>query len=279
MPFFPKHFYLFITNTLKRVYIANYPHESRRERIFRKIFYLFLSLYEEFLTKKAKKTFVISPSTLEDVVTQYSTSKEKLQLIPCGLNHELFPKIKKPKHGFNFRLISVARFVPRKNIVDLVKIMNIIVRRDNKFVLHLVGGDGNSRYLRLINNLINHYDLSSNIQIHRNVSDEDLNQLYESCSLFLMTSLVEGFGLVLLEAMNKGLPVISYDVCGFRDIIINQKNGFLVEPFNYPKFAKKIIYLSKHRKIYNNFSKKALLRINNFSWDQSTNKIDRILKE
>ena len=61
-------------------------------------------------------------------------------------------------------------------------------------------------------------------------STSEVNKKYQESSLFLFTSIAEGFGLVLVEAMQFGVPVISYNCpCGPSDIIKNNKDGIIIE--------------------------------------------------
>ena len=65
-----------------------------------------------------------------------------------------------------------------------------------------------------------------------------------AASMFLLTSHYEGFGLVLLEAMSVGLPVISYQCpTGPRDLIADGENGFLIQPNDEDGFAEKVCML------------------------------------
>lgn len=277
MPFRPRNFYLFITNTLKRVYIADYHGERKYKRILRKLTYFLLYKYEQILSRNAKLVFAISLSTAQDIENQYNIANEKIRIVPCALNTRLFPKIKHKKK-FNHLLIYVGRLVPRKNILDLIEIMKLLKEQDKRFVLNVIG-NGPRYYINQIDSRIRNYGLANNIRLHKDVTDDRLNQIYKSASIFVFTSLVEGFGLVLLEAMAKGLPVVAYDVNGVRDVVINGKNGFLIQPANYREFVNKILHLSKNNEIYHNFSREALLRITDFSWKKSANKIDRFLSK
>lgn len=277
MPIFPREYYLFVTNTLKRVYITDYPHESFSERIIRKLTYFVLFKYENYIANKAEKVFAISPSTLVDVNKQYKIPKNKLELIPCALNTNIFLKASHPKRQFNYQLLSVSRFVPRKNIIDLIMMMSKLSQLDNRYVLNLVGG-GPKKHVEKIKRKIQEYNLKSQVILHQNISDAKLNELYKNSSVFLFSSLVEGFGLVVLEAMSKGLPVIAYDVGGVRDIIIDKKNGFIITPFDHNKFINSINSLSKNKKVYANFSKQALLRVNDFSWEKSVRRMRDLIE-
>jgi len=274
-PFLPKKFYLFITNTTKRVFLTDYPEEMLLERLVRKITYFFLFHWENYMSKKAIKIFAISDSTKKDIINQYKINEDKIKIIPCALNKIIFEPLRH-KTIFNKKLLFVGNLVPRKNIIDLIKIMRLLVNIDKGFVLNIVG-EGEYIYLEKINKEVLKNNLQKNIIFHGKISDGQLNKLNKSSSIFVFTSLVEGFGLVLLEAMSKGLPIVAYDIVGVRDVIINKKNGFLIKTGDINEFVEKILFLSKNNETYQEFSKSSLKRIYDFNWDESTIAIDRIL--
>lgn len=275
-PFLPKRFYLFITNTTKRVFLTDYPEETWSERFVRKITYFFLFHWENYMSKKSIKVFAISVSTKVDIINQYRVSKDKIIIIPCALNKIIF-KPSNQKTIFNKNLLFVGRLVPRKNIIDLIKIMRLLVNLDKEFVLNIVG-KGEYAYIKKIKKKVLVNNLNKNIIFHGNIIDTELNKLYRSNSIFVFTSLVEGFGLVLLEAMSKGLPIIAYNVNGVKDVIINKVNGYLVKPFNHQDFTNKILSFNNDNRLYRQMSKNTLKRIDDFSWDVSVKKLNKEIK-
>ena len=78
---------------------------------------------------------------------------------------------------------------------------------------------------------------------------EDIYSFYSNASLFVLPSQCEAFGMVLLEAMNAGLPVVATESGGPQEIITNGKNGFLVPVDDEKKMAEKIIYLIRNQEI------------------------------
>ena len=76
---------------------------------------------------------------------------------------------------------------------------------------------------------------------------QNINDYYRDASLFVLTSRMEGFGMVLLEAMSFGVPCISFDCpSGPRDIISDEKNGFLITCYDKESFAN---YICKYIKM------------------------------
>jgi glycosyltransferase involved in cell wall biosynthesis len=125
----------------------------------------------------------------------------------------------------NTRAISVGRLDTFKNFKDQIVIWSKIVNKHPNWTLHIYGeGPEKANLIELINklNLNNHVFLEG--------TTSEVNKKYQESSLFLFTSIAEGFGLVLVEAMQFGVPVISYNCpCGPSDIIKNNKDGIIIE--------------------------------------------------
>ena len=127
-----------------------------------------------------------------------------------------------------------------------------------------IPGDGEAKtnLLSLVVNL----GLSDCISIIGNVSD--VTPFLSGSSLFTFSSLSEGFGLVIIEAMSHGLPVISYDCpCGPKDIITDGKNGYLVPVGDEHLMSERICYLIENEDERKKMGSEALSSVERFSMD------------
>ena len=95
-------------------------------------------------------------------------------------------------------------------------------------------------------------------------TNEVINEVLSNTTLFVMTSFEESFGLVLIEAMSFGIPCIAFDSAqGAREIIENNKNGFLIKNRNHNEMIKKIINYFNSDK--SNLAKGALKKVDFYS--------------
>lgn len=138
----------------------------------------------------------------------------------------------------NKTVIFVGRFSPQKDIRSLLKIWNIIYHRHPDWSLRIYGGFGEEQ-----NQLVNEINsMNANIELCNPTSS--IFEMYCQCSILILTSLFESFGLVLPEAMSCGLPVVAFDCpYGPGDIIHDGIDGFLVENRDVDLFADKVCLL------------------------------------
>ena len=86
----------------------------------------------------------------------------------------------------------------------------------------------------------------SRIKFSGKVSDEELQNAYSNCDIFVAPSRFESFGLIFLEAMREGKPVIGCLAGGMPEIIKDKVNGILIPPSSKEELAKAIIWLIEH---------------------------------
>ena len=164
------------------------------------------------------------------------------------------------------QLISVGRLDKIKGFDDLIDIFSILHKKHPDIVLHIVG-DGPQK--QSLQNKINQLNLQDKIHLCGFKLSKDLEKEYLNSSIYLMTSFSESFGLVLVEAASYGLPLIAYDTAqGAKEIIQNNKNGFLISNRNKDKYINAITELIENSQMQKRFSEHSLVVANNFSKDK-----------
>ena len=139
----------------------------------------------------------------------------------------------------NKRVIAVGRYVYQKGFDLLLKVWSIIEKRYPDWELVIFGSGNREPYECLMNEL--NIDGS---RCHLNGPSSNIQQEYMNSSIFAFTSRFEGFGMVLVEAMSCGLPVISFDCpCGPHDIITDDEDGLLVQNGNVSAYVHKLSLL------------------------------------
>ena len=146
----------------------------------------------------------------------------------------------------DFYILSVGRFSdPRKNIIFLLE---CYIKIFNKFStppkLVLAGASSpDSKFWDLV--LEN--NLQEFVEFRSNPSEEELIAIYQGACCFALTSNEEGFGMVLIEAMSCGIPVVSTKCGGPDSIISDSSDGFLVDIGDHEKFSESLFHLCIHK--------------------------------
>ena len=155
----------------------------------------------------------------------------------------------------NKKLISVGRLSKEKGYLDLLKMFNVLNGYDEEYTLDIIGDGYEKNELK---EYIKQNHLSNKVHLHGFQKREYIDKLLSESTLYLMGSYTESFGIVLIEAMAYGLPCIAFSSAeGAREIIVNGKNGYLVENRNRVIMAKKIESLIKNKTKLKELSKNA----------------------
>ena len=137
------------------------------------------------------------------------------------------------------RVIAVGRYVYQKGFDLLLKVWSMVEDKYLDWELVVFGSGDREPYECLKKEL----NIDDN-RCHLNGPSSNIQQEYINSSIFAFTSRFEGFGMVLVEAMACGLPVISFDCpCGPRDIIADNEDGFLVHNGNINEYVRELTLL------------------------------------
>lgn len=172
-------------------------------------------------------------------------------------------KHRKPRDYF----FSVQRPSPEKRIGLQLRIFEEL---ENERLI-MVGDYENERYNRKIRNWVERLD---NVEWINSVDEEELVKLYSECKAVIQTSKDEDFGIVPVEAMASGKPVIAVSEGGFKETIIHEKTGKLIEKPYVKNFVHEIRNFD-----YSNFDpKNCKARAEYFSEERFVKKMEDIVK-
>ncbi len=175
------------------------------------------------------------------------------------------------------RLFTVCRHEDRKNIsfcIDVVDSAKKLLAGSSLSLEYLVAGSGplTSALIDKVKDL----GLEKNVRFLGKVGDDELDKLYESSDVFLHPQLerlssgdIEGFGLVVADAMSRGLVVFAGDNGGPKELIEDNVSGLLVDPQNVPLCASRLVSLALDSSRLREISESASAKMRNkFSWDK-----------
>ena len=194
--------------------------------------------------QRADAVLAISEHTKSEVVKYGGLSPDKVRLFPCTLdpNWDLASN-GKVCESVPPVLLSVARLTRDDNykgIDDVIRSLPHVVKTVGPVDYRVVGeGDDLPRLRGLASEL----GVSEYVKFMGGLSDAALREEYEGCSLFVMPSNKEGFGIVFLEAMAYGKPVVGGAHGGTPSVVKHGETGFLVENGDVPAISNAVSQL------------------------------------
>ena len=223
-------------------------------------------------------TFVTALTKEE--VSQYAklrVSRDKINEVPGGVDLEKFSKKDKNKLKL-FRkkyslqedfILSVGRLHKSKGFQYIIKAI-----KNTGTNLAIIGKDAG--FKKELENIIKDQKLEKKVKILEGLTDEELINAYHSCLTFVLFSEWEGFGIVIIEAMAAGKPVIVSDRGALPFIVTDRKNGLIATFPSVEELTKKIKELKTDNKLRLRLSKESKSFSSRFSWDMVVKKTEKI---
>jgi glycosyltransferase involved in cell wall biosynthesis len=151
-----------------------------------------------------------------------------------------YPNPKQRDNKGIINLITVGMFIAEKNHFLLLEVMKQLTQKYRNIKLTIIGSGGlHKKYLKFISD----NQLSDFVEIKGFMPHHQLIKEYQNSDIFILPSIVESFGIVCLEAMACGLPVIASNTWGPPSIIENNVDGFIFENNSIDDLVSKIQYL------------------------------------
>lgn len=220
----------------------------------------------------AKKVICVSES-LERKVKNFDKEVLNTLVIPNGIDTRKF-RIRKKKENKK-KICFIGHLIDRKGIKVLMDTCLLLKKDGFQFELNIYGTGNLKSYIL---DFTKKYFLQNSIFLKGVVPNEMINGILLENDLFVLPSYKESFGVVIIEALASGLPVISTNCGGPETIIKDSLLGEIIEPGN-PEVLKNTII-----KVFNNYSKFDPQHLHNYTkinydWDGIVNKIIDIYKK
>lgn len=194
--------------------------------------------------RKYKNVLAISKSTL---ATEFLQKKgfQNVTTVGVGLNTDNFGNdtefdISDEFVYINKQILYVGKLEERRNLYFLIEVFRKLKEKDSEYKFIIIG-NGEKEYKDRFLDSIKEEIKSGSIEYHEKLQQRELVKYYKNSSFFLLASQYEIFGMVLLEAMYFGTPVISSLNGGSCTLIENGYNGYVMEEFDSDKWAKCIL--------------------------------------
>lgn len=240
---------------------------------------------------------IISPSLeeKEDLIKKYGIPSSKIEVVYPGVNARLFYPVKsqivsrKMRKGHDdFILLYVGRIEPVKGLINVAKSLKFL-KENNPLLFRkvriLVLGGGNKKEelsaneeVIRIKGMSEQHGFLDKFSFLGSIDHHQLKKYYSAADALIIPSLYESFGLVAVEALACGIPVISSHIGQLKAIVREGKNGFSfppLDPFSLYQSIEKF-YIERDRLWNRELIREDVIR--RFSWDKTAEETYRIFK-
>jgi glycosyltransferase involved in cell wall biosynthesis len=220
---------------------------------------------------QGQKIITVSESSRKQILKLGFSNPEDISVINPGVelsNFILLPKTEYPS------LFYLGRLKPYKNIDVIIKAFKEVLQIFPKAKLAMAGSGESLDELQALTKTL---DIEKSVTFFGKVSDKRKAELLARSWVMLQPSMIEGWGITVIEANASGTPVIASKVNGLIDSVKDKQTGVLVTPKNIREWTVEINQLLSNTKLRNNLSAEAYEWSKNFSWDQSALLLDELI--
>ncbi|OGD63387.1 hypothetical protein A2160_02810 [Candidatus Beckwithbacteria bacterium RBG_13_42_9] len=232
-------------------------------KYFSPVLMLFGEIAERFFLRLPWDYFLaISKKTAQKLV-ENGVNNKKITVIPCGVSKEWFnnkfSKFKEPT------LCVISRLLTYKRIEDVIKALANLKKEFPKLRLIIIGEGPQERVLQ---RLIEQFGLKSRVKFYRQVPEEKLIRLLSKSHLFIHPSIIEGFGIVLVEAAAAGTPFVAAKIPTSEILAKKLKSGIVIDPGDIRSLDLAINKYLTNKKSYKEKQLNGLKFARDFTWDK-----------
>jgi glycosyltransferase involved in cell wall biosynthesis len=213
----------------------------------------------------AAVVLVPGPDYRKLISDKYRIPPERVVIVANATGHRIMDVPRSAAQmGAGRKLLFVGRLSAQKNIPLMLEALAHYVQKHGGDVSLSLVGEGELR--PAVQSQIDRLALGNIVTMHGALHGEALESAYEGADLLLLTSVNESFGLVLVEAMTKGLPIVSVNIPAVRDVVVNGVNGLLAEPA--PQAVADAIHaLLTDKALYSEVSRNNLAKARGYDWN------------
>jgi glycosyltransferase involved in cell wall biosynthesis len=223
----------------------------------------------------ADRIVVNSEFMKNNVVTWYRLNRDKVAVIPNGVNLKMFTESNNRilLEG-DPSLLYVGHFSRLKGVDILIRAVAKLSSDLPNMKLHLVG-NGNISYFEALSKK---EGIEKYVIFHNWAKQSKIPSFYKSADICVFPSRHEGFGIVILEAMASGVPMIASDIPSFREIISNGIDGRTFKSQDVEALSKEVIALYRDPHLMREITHNALEKVKEYSWEKIAEKYISLYK-
>lgn len=271
-------FAAFICAMMRKRYILTlhgFPHTplESKSTLIRILYFFYFSTLGKLTLSKAKRITTVS-RCVENEAINYGVNKNNIVVIPNGLDIPKYGSVKnskkfREKYGINvsdYLIVSVGILHKRKGFQFLIKAVPLILKYYNNTKFVIIGRDGG--YKKQLLRAARSLQITDKIVFTDFLDFEMKKKALKEADVVVIPSSVEPFGLVALEAMALGKPIVATKVGGLKEILKQNTNAILVSPKSSKEIAEAITLILSDPVLQKKISRNAKKEVLNFGWER-----------
>lgn len=239
---------------------------------------IIMSIIEKRSIENTDFIIAVSNFTKNQIVKYYNIKPDKIGVVHNGIDLDNFSfsnkELNKTRDLLKLPDKPVILFVgrvddPRKGLVYLLNAFKMLTEKQEA-VLLLVGSGEQDNIKKMAESL----GISKNLVLAGFLDDETLRKCYHICDVYACPSLLEGFGLTVLEAMAAGSTIVATDTGSIPEVLEKYENKILVEPKNSESLADSLLNSLNSKSVTNKNTS-----LNKFTWERSARTLSKFLEK
>ena len=241
-------------------------------KISRYLWYSFLKMQKQ-VAPKLQNIITVSQSSKKGIIEEFNCKKNNILVINNGLDTEDFSPIEGSVRDLNRLVTTASADVPLKGLDYSLKALKILKKDNPNIHLIVIGSPKKGGHTE---RLINELNIQDNVFFKKHISKEEIRKLYSTSSVAIVSSLYEGFGYPVIEAMSCEVPLIATNVSSIPELV--QKYAILIDPKDENLLSHKIKNVLSN---YDEHKKTAIQGrqhiIKTFNWSKITNEYEKTI--
>jgi len=215
-----------------------------------------------------------NPVEYGHLVDLYGADPHKIRIVPCGVDIDLFRPVPRSEARARLGLDSgqyvlfVGRLEALKGVDVLIDAVSLLVQQGSGVRLLIAGGNLDGDVAQKLRARVARLRLTETVRFLGPVEQVDLPAYYSAADVCAMPSFYESFGMVAIEAMACGTPVVASRAGGLQFTVRDGETGFLTPPGDAPALARALGAILNDTALRDRLGQAAALAAQEYSWDQ-----------
>jgi D-inositol-3-phosphate glycosyltransferase len=236
---------------------------------------------ERLVAQGVDRVICASQGEKDMITTLYGVSPQKITVVPCGVDTEVFRPLEKARIRRQLGLPANERVVLFVGRIEPLKGIDLLLRAvshlDGRFRVLVIGGDGKDLARKSeLAVLAAELRIADKVNFVDAVPHDDLPLYYNAADICVVPSYYESFGLVAVEAMACGVPVIASRVGGLKETVQDGQTGYLV-PWLCPEpFAERLDLLLSNEPLRRSLGREARVAAERYHWSEVAARVEDV---